>query len=309
MSKTYCITGSSGYIGKLLAQKLARDTGNKVIGIDLNQPAGLETIKTYQSDIRDPAILDIFQKEKVEVVVHLAFYTAPEGDAVLAQSVNVDGTRNILAAAAKAPIRRFVLASSAAAYGSHPDNPIPMTEAHSLRPNRYFYYSDHKALQEKLAQELKHEHPEIQLLILRPCVLIGPHINNPTGDSLKQKVLIYIKDKEPPFQLIYEDDAAEAFYLAAVHDAEGIFNIAADGTLTYPELANLINKKIILLPFGLLKVLANIGKWLRLSPVGAKTINFISNPIIIDPAEFNRRFNFTPQYDTIQAMIQFSKTK
>jgi len=309
MSKTYCITGISGYIGKLLAQKLARDPENKVIGIDLIQPEGLETIKTYQNDIRDPAILNIFKKEKVEVVVHLAFYTAPEGDAVLAQSVNVEGTRNILAAAAKAPVGRFVLASSAAAYGSHPDNPIPMAEAHPLRPNRYFYYSDHKALQEKLAQEFKHEHPEIQLLILRPCVLIGPHINNPTGDSLKQKVLIYIKDKEPPFQLIYEDDAAEAFYLAAVHDAEGIFNIAADGTLTYPELANLINKKIILLPFGLLKVLANIGKWLRLSPVGAKTINFISNPIIIDPAEFNRRFNFTPQYDTIQAMIQFSKTK
>ena len=201
------------------------------------------------------------------------------------------------------------LASSSAAYGSHSDNPIPMGEAHPLRPNRYFYYSDHKALQEKLAQEFKDEHPDIQLLILRPCVLIGPHINNPTGDSLKQKVLIYIKDKEPPFQLIYEDDAAEAFYLAAAHDTEGIFNVAADGTLTYPELANLINKKIILLPFGMLKVLANIGKWLRLSPVGAKTLNFISNPVIIDPSAFNRRFNFTPKYDTKQAMIQFSKTR
>ena len=308
MSKTYCITGISGYIGKLLAQKLVRNPENRVIGVDLTQPDGLEAIKTYQSDIRDPAILDIFKNEHVDVVVHLAFYTLPEGDAALAKSVNINGTQNILDAAGKAPIKRLVLASSAAAYGSHADNPIPMVETHPLRPNPYFYYSDHKAHQEKLAQKFKQEHPEIQLLILRPCVLIGPHINNPTGDSLRQKVLVYIKDKEPPFQLIYEDDAAEAFYLAAANDTEGVFNVAAEGTLTYPELANIINKKIILLPFGVLKVLANIGKWLRLSPVGAKTLNFISNPLIIDPSEFNRRFNFTPKYDTKQAIIQFSKT-
>lgn len=88
-----------------------------------------------------------------------------------------------------------------------------------------------------------------------------------------------------------------------------MIKLAADGRLTYPELASLINKKIILLPLGMLKVLANIGKWLRLSPVGAKTLNFISNPVIIDPANFNRRFNFTPQYDTKQAMKQFSETK
>jgi hypothetical protein len=67
--------------------------------------------------------------------------------------------------------------------------------------------------------------------------------------------------------------------------------------------------EIILLPFGLLKVLANIGKWLRLSPVGAKTLNFISNPVIIDSSEFFRRFNFTPKYDTKQTMIQFSSTR
>ena len=308
MSKTYCITGISGYIGKLLSQKLTRDPENNVIGIDLVQPDGLEFIKTYQSDIQDPGIVKIFKKEKVDVVVHLAFYTPPEGDAVLAKSVNVNGTQNILDAAGKAAVKRFVLASSSAAYGSHPDNPIPMNEAHPLRPNRYFYYSSHKALQEKLAQDFKKNHPEIQLVILRPCVLIGPHINNPTGDSLKQKILIYIKDKEPPFQLIYEDDAAEAFYLAAANKVEGIFNVAADGTLTYPQLANLVDKKILLLPFGMLKVLANIGKWLRLSPVGAKTLNFISNPVIIDPSEFNRCFNFTPRYDTKQALLQFSKS-
>jgi nucleoside-diphosphate-sugar epimerase len=44
-----------------------------------------------------------------------------------------------------------------------------------------------RLLTQKLAQDFKKDHPEIQLVILRPCVLIGPHINNPTGDSLNKK--------------------------------------------------------------------------------------------------------------------------
>ena len=308
MTTTYCITGISGYIGKLLAQKLARETGINVIGIDLKAPTDLANIKFCKSDIRDPAIGDIFKSEKVDVIIHLAFYTPPEGDAALAESINVTGTQNILQAAGSCGIKRFVLASSAAAYGSHPDNAVPMTESQPLRPNKYFYYSDHKAAQEKMILEFKQQHPEIQTIVLRPCVLIGPHIDNPTGDSLKQKLLLFIKGQQPPIQFIYEDDAAHAFFLAAKSDGEGVYNIAGDGTLTYPDIAKLMNKKILLLPFGVLSVLANIGKWLKVSPVSATTLSFIRNPIIIDPSNFNRDFNFKPNYDTHQALMQFKNS-
>ena len=305
MSTTYCITGISGYIGKLLARKLTHEPGSKVIGIDLEAPADQANIKFFKSDIRDSTIADIFKSENVDVVIHLAFYTAPEGDAALAESINVGGTQNILQAAGSRGVRRFVLASSAAAYGSHPNNAVPMTESHPLRPNKYFYYSDHKATQEKMMREFKQQHPEIQTIALRPCVLIGPHINNPTGDSLKQKVLLFIKGRQPPIQFIYEDDAAQAFYLAATSDREGVYNIAGDGTLTYPEIAELMNKKIILLPFRVLSALANVGKRLRVSPVSATTLNFIRNPIVVDPSQFNRHFEFKPEYNTHQALMQF----
>ena len=120
MAKTYCITGITGYIGKLLARKLSREAGSHVIGIDLNRPADSADIKFYRSDIRDPAIGEIFRSEKVDVIIHLAFYTLPEGDAALAESINVGGTRNILQAAAGSGVKRIVLASSAAAGGVRP---------------------------------------------------------------------------------------------------------------------------------------------------------------------------------------------
>ena len=305
MPTTYCITGISGYIGKLLAQKLSLEAGNKVMGIDLKAPTGLTNTLFFAKDIRDPAIGDIFEAEKVDVLIHLAFYTHPEGDATLAKSVNLAGTQNILRAAVRSGIKRLVLASSAAAYGSHPDNAIPMTESHPLRPNKYFYYSDHKAAQEKMVCQFSQQHPELKAIILRPCVLIGPHINNPTGDSLRQKVLLFIKGRQPPIQFIYEDDAAQAFHLAAKDDAAGVYNIAGEGTLTYPEIAELMNKRLILLPFGVLSTLANVGKRLKLSPVSARTLKFIRNPIIVDPSNFNRDFNFKPIYDTKHALMQF----
>jgi hypothetical protein len=66
-----------------------------------------------------------------------------------------------------------------------------------------------------------------------------------------------------------------------------------------------MNKKIILLPFGVLARLASVGKWLKLSPVSATTLNFIRDPIVADASKFNRHFNFKPKYDTQQALMQY----
>lgn len=307
MHRNFCITGVSGYVGQLLAEKLARDANIKVIGIDLNPPRNLSHVKFYQKDIRDPGLADVLRSEAIDVLIHLAFYTLPEGDTRLAESVNVDGSQNVLDAAEKAGVKRFVLASSSAAYGSHSDNPVPMREDQELRANQYFYYSYHKALQEKMTQKFKQSNPETEVIILRPCPLIGPHINNPTGEALSQKVLFFFTGEQPAIQFIYEDDAAEAFYLAAIGEREGSYNIAADETLTQSEIAVLLDKKLILLPFGLLATLASLGKLIKLIPAGGTTLKFIRNPVIVDASKFNQHFNFKPQYNSKQALLKYSE--
>jgi UDP-glucose 4-epimerase len=303
--KTYCITGVSGYIGQLLATRLTREAETRVVGIDIKAPEGLDNIVFHKADIRDPAITDILRAEAVDTLIHLAFYTHPEGDPKEALSVNIDGTKNILGAVVAAGAGKFVMASSAAAYGSHPDNPVPMSEDQPLRPNEYFYYSWHKAEQERLAKDVLGSRLDIKTVILRPCVLIGPHINNPTGDSLRQKILIYVKGNAPPIQLIDEDDAVEAFFLAATGDGEGVFNVTGKGTLTYPEIAQILNKKIVLLPFGLLARLATYAKMLGLSPVSATTLKFIQNPIVIDGSRFQKHFGFKSKHNQQQILLKF----
>lgn len=304
--RTYGITGVSGYLGRLLARRLARDPEARVVGIDLRPPVDTAAIAFHRCDIRDRRLAQILADEQVETLIHLAFYTLPEGDAAIAESINVGGTGNVLRAAGMAGIRRLVLASSAAAYGSHRDNPVPLREEEPLRPNADFYYSRHKAEQERMAAEFQRDHPDIAVVILRPCALIGPHIDNPTGASLRQKVLIYVKGNTTPIQFIHEQDAAEAFYLAARGGEAGAFNVAAAGTLTYAEIAGLLNRKLVTLPYGVLAALATISRWLRVSPVSARTLGFIRHPIVVDAAKFGRSFGFKPRYTSREALMRFA---
>jgi len=304
MKKCFAITGVSGYLGQLLARRLLA-AGHRVLGLDINRPRNLAGIDFLQTDIINPKIDSALFQADVDTLIHLAFYTAPEGDRHAAQAVNIDGTKNILRAASRIGVRRLVMASSAAAYGSHADNPVPMTESQKLRANDYFYYSAHKAEQERLAGEFARAHPGTAVVILRPCALIGPHINNPTGDSLKPSMLIYIRNEEPPLQFIHEDDAAQAFFLAATTDIEGTYNVAPNDQMTYPDLARLLHKKLLRLPFKVLSSLAAVGKWLGVSPVGPATLSFIRHPLVLDASRFSQATGFRPTHDSRQAVLEF----
>jgi UDP-glucose 4-epimerase len=277
------------------------------VGIDLQAPGDLRNVSLHQCDIRSPGLSAILAEESVDVLVHLAFYTPPEGDPAEARSVNVDGTKNVLQAVHESAVRRLVVVSSSAAYGSHDDNPLPLSESDPLRPNAFFYYSAHKAEQEMLVRAFAEEHPDVGTVVLRPSVVIGPHINNPTGDSLKQKVIIAVREPEVPVQLIYEDDIAEALFLAATGQATGVFNVGGSGMATFREIGGLLHKKVVRLPYKMLHVLASLAKVLRLSPVGGKTVAFIRNPIIADTRRFAQTFGFRPRFDTVGAVLEFDR--
>lgn len=315
--KTYCITGISGYIGSLLTEKILAEEEARVVGIDINRPKDLtekfseKQFTHYQTDIRDPdAVGTVFRSEVPHTLVHLAFYTAPEGDVKQAYDVNIEGTKNVLHAAADSGVRRIVLLSSSAAYGSHPDNPVPITEDRPLKGNENYYYSHHKQLQEETFTTYLQNHPDIQYVIIRPCVLLGPHINNQTGDLMRSKILINAaENKNVPIQFIYEDDAVEAIYHAVKSSVSGVYNIASEKTLTMPEIAKLLNKPLIQLPLWILSPLAGIAKTLNITPVGSKSLKFTVNPIVVDAAKYVETFGFKPKHDSEQTVRKFAEVR
>ena len=65
--------------------------------------------------------------------MHLAFILNPSHDEELMYDVDVNGTHNVLEAAAEAGIGQVLVTSSTVAYGAFPDNPVPLTEDDPVR--------------------------------------------------------------------------------------------------------------------------------------------------------------------------------
>src|SRR4029079_6261209 len=111
-------------------------------------PASMGWLKTTyrQGDILDRGAVDALVAD-ADVVIHLAFVIMGSRDE--SQRVNVAGTRNVFQACASGAYRgrprRLAYTSSVAAYGYHPDNPVPLTEDVSTRGSPEHFYSDQKA--------------------------------------------------------------------------------------------------------------------------------------------------------------------
>src|SRR4051794_22452921 len=135
---TVAVTGPTGTFGFGLMPLLqAEDRIGRIVGIarrpfDPTEHAWTK-MEYRQGDVRDPeALEEAF--EGADVVVHLAFLITGTASRETIRDINVEGTLNTFRAAAAAGAKRFVYASSVAAYGFHRDNPVGMTEDWPVRP-------------------------------------------------------------------------------------------------------------------------------------------------------------------------------
>src|SRR3954447_26201461 len=133
---TVLVTGAMGQLGRLVCSLLLQ-RGRTVVALDLDTPstraAALELAETSGSGTLVPAYVDLTDagavraavaEHRPNVVVHLAAMVSPPcyRNPSLARRVNVEGTGNLVAAAAElVPQPGLVQASSAAVYG--PRNP------------------------------------------------------------------------------------------------------------------------------------------------------------------------------------------
>src|SRR5947209_2626398 len=256
-SLTVAVTGPTGTFGHGLMPLLESEPRiERVIGIARREfdPAsrGWSKMEYRRGDVRDAAALaDAFAG--ADVVVHLAFMITGTASRPTIRAINVDGTRNAFRAAAETGAKRFVYASSVAAYGFHPDNPIGMTEEWPVRPARRLFYAREKAEIEHLLAAAAEEHPGLGLYVLRPPIVLGPNALGakeilpaavePVVDaasSLLAKLPLRLPLALPdlPIQFIHERDVGRAFLLCILGAGPpGAYNIAAEDLLSPPQVA------------------------------------------------------------------------
>jgi GDP-4-dehydro-6-deoxy-D-mannose reductase len=139
------VTGITGFAGAHLTE-YARAQGAQVSGLSRSTGVDLANV---------PALRRTVGYARPDIIFHLAAQTSGNDEAQLRRS-NVEGTRNLLEAAAALEAKpRILVASSSAVYGSGPAGGAPISEDAPLSPNGA--YAAAKAEQDRLAEQLGRE--------------------------------------------------------------------------------------------------------------------------------------------------------
>jgi UDP-glucose 4-epimerase len=302
---TVAVTRAAGAVGQAVLERLDADPSvERIIGIDLDEPAMPVAKLTFRTaDVRDRLVA--LALEGADVVVHLGVDDdlATDDDTLFAR--NVHGTRNVLEAAAKVGVSRFVHLSSAAVYGAHPDNALPLAETAPLRANPDYAPGYHHQLAEELVGEFAEGHPATRVVILRPATVLGPGVDHLLSRHLEAPRLLLVAEHEPPLQFVHVDDLAAAVHLAATGDLTGAFNVAADGWLSCEELGTVLGRRRITVPeavaFSLTRSLW--AKGLGGIPPGA--LHYLMHPHVVSSARL-KAAGWTPLRTNREALREFA---
>ncbi|MGP7996281.1 MAG: NAD-dependent epimerase/dehydratase family protein [Streptosporangiaceae bacterium] len=253
------VTGGAGTIGSTIVDQLVAAGAGEIIVLDNlvrgrreNLAGALDSdrVRLEVGDIRDTALVRQLMSG-IDLVFHQAAIriTQCASEPRLALEVLVDGTYEIVEAAADAGVRKVVAASSASVYGLA--DHFPTTERQHPYDNDTLYGAA-KTFNEGLLRSF-HAMRGLDYVALRYFNVYGPRMDI---YGLYTEVLIRwmerIEAGQPPLILgdglqtmdfVYTEDIARANLLAAASDAtDQVFNIASSTETSLVELAEALQR-------------------------------------------------------------------
>ncbi|OQA43035.1 MAG: 3 beta-hydroxysteroid dehydrogenase/Delta 5--_4-isomerase [Chloroflexi bacterium ADurb.Bin325] len=304
------ITGVTGFIASHLAERLLA-AGVPVRGA-ARRPAAADWLAARGADIVSADLLDPPALARAargcRAVVHAAAWTGgPETPPDLAWRTNVDGTANVLAAAAG--VARFIYISSVAVYGV---NRAPVIDEAAATPRVGQAYPDSKITAEALVRG-----SGLPYVIIRPASTYGPRGDAWTLGPLRQIKagrLVLLGRDEGLVTPGYIDNVVDGLLLALAHSAAvgEAFNLCDDRAVTYREFylayARMLNLDRLPTVPGLAADLARLpaANWLRgrlgRAPVGPWSLHFRRNPSQFSIAKAQRILGYAPRIDFAAGM-------
>lgn len=214
------VTGASSLIGTALVE-LLRARGDDVVAFQRGRtrsPAVARVagpnVETHLGDVNDAAAVDA-ALERCEVVVHLAAKVGVVGPREEYVRTNIDGTRNVIAAARRHGARGVVHVSSPSV--AHDGTPIvggaasPPLDDHGVA-----WYPATKAVAEKLALETSDQ--RCAVVAIRPHLVWGPGDTQLVGRIIERAEsgrLALVAGGRALVDTTYVDNAASALLAAA----------------------------------------------------------------------------------------------
>jgi UDP-glucose 4-epimerase len=308
--KKVLVTGVSRFLGLRIAKRLEDDPDvESIIGVDTEEPPiPIKNLEFVRVDIGNPLIARVLQASEVDTLIHTNISSTPSvlGGRSQMKENNVIGTMQLLAAAQRAQsIKKVIVKSSSAVYGSGPAEPSILPEDHASRHVELSGYGKDCAEAETFARDFGRRREDVDLVILRTQNVIGPTVATNITTYLSLPVLPTALGYDPRLQFIHEEDAVDAFAKAMSADCRGIYNIAADGVVYLSQAIRLLGKiqAPILLPAA--QAIAALMKRFDIVDFPPDQLKLILFGRVVDIQRARAAFGFDPKFSTLDALLDF----
>ncbi|MFI5187631.1 MAG: NAD-dependent epimerase/dehydratase family protein [Chitinophagales bacterium] len=244
------ITGGTGYIGNVLAKKLA--DSNYMVHALVRNPCEAKNlhhpnIKLFKGDLNDINSIKVAM-EGCEQVYHVAAFAklwAKPSD--IFYKTNVDGTKNILDAAVEKNISKLVYTSSTAVFGNSIKEPLSENDPRTIGFSNDYDLS--KCMAEKLV--LEYAAKGLQALIVNPSRVYGPG-NDTFSNAFTRLLKASMKGRPVPVpncpdvvgNYSYVDDVVEGHILAMKYGKAGERYILGGENISYRQLVQVIREQM-----------------------------------------------------------------
>jgi UDP-N-acetylglucosamine 4-epimerase len=261
---TFLVTGAAGFIGSNIVGELVRLGARKIVLLDnlstgfmvnINEFLSIPSVEFIQGDIREENICNKVC-EGIDFVIHLAALgSIPRSieNPIDTNAVNVDGFLNMLNAARKSEVKKFIFASSSSVYGD--DNSELKLESHIGNP--LSPYAVTKVANELYAEVFFRTYG-LNTIGLRFFNVFGPkqNINGPyaaviplfVSRLLKGESCVIYGDGENTRDFTYVDNVINGVVKVVLVESKNvagkIFNIACGESVSVNELYKIISTKL-----------------------------------------------------------------
>lgn len=253
------VTGGAGFIGSNLVKELLLDKSNHVRVLDDLSGGSMDNLKEVSKKIEfiKGSITDVDTVKKacsdVDIVFHLAAKISVDDsikNPLPTNSVNINGTLNLLSLAKDNNVKKFIFSSSAAVYGSI--NPVPIKETAPLSPESP--YALQKYVSEKYCQYFS-QYYGMNTVCLRYFNVYGPSqqesggyagvIYNFIKKALSGKPINIEGDGEQTRDFVFVGDVVKANIMtlrSSMNFKGNIYNIGTGKETSIKELCNVIKE-------------------------------------------------------------------
>lgn len=311
MSGVVLVTGVSdpgvAHAARVLAERGLGAGLDKVVGVDATPPqlsGDLGDVKFVRADVRTPVMAKILAFEDVDTVVHLGLRPA-SGSA--RKEVNVIGTMQVLAACQRSDVvRKFILGSSTAVYGTSPRDPAVWKESGTARGGVRSGFPKDAVEVEGYTRGFARRRPDVQITTLRFAQVLSPRSPMPLATYLRGPLLPTVAGFDPRLQVVHPHDSVEVIVRAVLQDHPGTFNVAADGTLLLSQVARMLGRPTLPLPpigtgVSLRRVAGLMG-----GDISADLHRLLTYGRVVDTTALREQFGYAPEFSTAETFEAFA---